>query len=754
MKKTIVAVSNEGHLFTEGRITKDYPEQIKAQIAALPPDASIIIHHISSPGGDCYAAYKGYHELMKIGKPIHSVIEGEAQSMATFLAIAPAAKVEILEPSTFMIHEPYFPEGVAGTVDELESAKVELTQIRDAMAQAYSKKTGKPLEQILQMMKKTTRLDARMTKNEGFADVYTEQPRRIAAEFIEEFKTFKTEIMNLFKKHSPAMGAQAVDLPLKAGGMIHVESENGDLVNKPVTIDGKPAEGTYELADGRTLTCAGGMVTMVGEGPQETAEQKLAKQLQATQAQLATLQAAEAEKAKAAQEALLAAEKAKAEEAIKAVEEKDKAIVALQKQVDDFKQAGVGDQGSPKDDRVAPAPFMISKNDNGRKAIMATRSFLADNFAYLEKHYKGGKYADGTEFQSYRTMGGPNAVSILETNFGYTWQGVLTTDLFFTPSLGSPALSDLFTIDLGAKDKKRYNIVPTLSNVLKPYTGCDQAVTGSSMDLTDKAIQLKPFQMYEGWCKDDFTNQLTGTFNHLAQEWLKSGNASFDPAGTPIDKIIVQSLKDSLRRDVFRRASFGNVGDSSVNYSQIDGLFTTLYDQSGASNYCVYASKTNFGTGSLAANAASTEFLAMYNDSDLLLKEQVIDSGKGAYWVTRSLWENYYTTLVGVGAVTEQAYADYKNGIKGPLTFRGIPVLPITIWDSFLAEPTNPFYAVTRHIAILGTRDNFILGVEDTSDLNKIDSWFEMKDNKRYYRSNMNFGVLAPLLCDLVTISY
>ncbi len=307
---------------------------------------------------------------------------------------------------------------------------------------------------------------------------------------------------------------------------------------------------------------------------------------------------------------------------------------------------------------------------------------------------------------------------------------------------------------MGAKDKKRYNIVPTLDNVLKPYTGCGQEVTGSSIDIFDKAIQLKPFQMYEGWCKDDFTRQLEGTFNHTAQEWIKSGNASFDPAGTPIDKIIVQSLKDSLRRDVFRRASFGDTASSSGNYNQIDGLFTTLYDQSGAQNYCVYASKTNFGTGTPAANAAATEFEVMYRTSDLLLKEQVNDSGKGAFYVTRTLWENYYTTLVGVGAVTEQAYADYKSGIKGPLMFRGIPVIPITIWDSFLAEPTNPFYAITRNIAILGTRDNFILGVEDTADLNKIDSWFEMKDNKRYYRSNMTFGVLAPLHCDLVTISY
>ena len=60
-----------------------------------------------------------------------------------------------------------------------------------------------------------------------------------------------------------------------------------------------------------------------------------------------------------------------------------------------------------------------------------TRTHLADNLPWLERHYKGGKYPDGTDFSSYRSTGGPNAVSILETNLNYTWNGVLSLDLFF-----------------------------------------------------------------------------------------------------------------------------------------------------------------------------------------------------------------------------------------------------------------------------------------------------------------------------------
>jgi hypothetical protein len=117
------------------------------------------------------------------------------------------------------------------------------------------------------------------------------------------------------------------------------------------------------------------------------------------------------------------------------------------------------------------------------------------------------------------------------------------------------------------------------------------------------------------------------------------------------------------------------------------------------------------------------------------------------------MWENYYTTLVGVGAVTEQAYNDYKTGVK-VMEFRGIPVVPITIWDSFLAESTNPLNSTTRHLAILTTKDNHILGVENTADMLNIKSWFEEKDNARYYRNNMTMGVLGAIMCDLTTIAY
>jgi ATP-dependent protease ClpP protease subunit len=755
----------EGHLYTEGIVKSDYPEIIKAQIAQLPSDADVIIHHIKSPGGNVYAAWKAIPELMKIGKPIKSLIEGEASSIASWIAIAPAFEVEATNPSTMLIHEPFFPEGLDGAlgVDDLDNAKTELSQIRQSMAEAYARKSGKTVDEMLALMKNNTRLTAGMAEALGLVDrVHSIEPRRIAAEAIEEirkeFKSIKDEFMNLFGKKAAANASpSALDLPLKNGKMLSVSTENGDLVNKKATIDGQPAEGTYDLADGRQLMCSGGMITAVKEyEPQETAQQKLEKQMQALNDQLTQIKATEEARIKMEEQAKIAAsEKAKQDELAKALEVKTQEVAALAKKVEELEGKPLGDQNKPFEGmKTMAVPYGIDKTPEDKKVIMATRTLLADYLPWLETKYKDGKYPDGTTFQSYRSSGGENAVSILETNLNYSWNGVLSTDLFFKPTIGSPALADIFTLDLGAADKKRYHISPVMNKVLKPYTGCGQAVTGSSFDITSKAIQLKPFEMYEGWCKDDFTDQLVGSYNVLAQEWLKTGTESFDPAGTPVDRMIIKLLKDALRRDIFRRVSFADKDSSNADWNQFDGFWPNLIDQSGGSNYCVQRIGSALGTGTLAANTAQTYFENIWDNSSDLLQNYAIDSGRGQFLVTRSIWNNYYKTLTGAGAVTEQQFSNLVSGIAPPLTFRGIPVIPIGLWDDQLKDSTNPLFSTTRHLIAYTVKDNHILGVENTADLDKIDSWFEKKDNKRYYRSNMIMGFLGAIHCELTTISF
>lgn len=340
--------------------------------------------------------------------------------------------------------------------------------------------------------------------------------------------------------------------------------------------------------------------------------------------------------------------------------------------------------------------------------------------------------------------------SVLETNFSFTYPGILTNEVFFKPTVDTPALSDLFTIDQGINFQKRYNVVPSQSNVLQPYTGCDQVYSNTASDITDVLLQVKEFAIRNSWCKDDFTNWLTGAYNHLAQEWLKTGVDSFNPEGTPIERIISQLIEDSLRRDVFQRACFGDISSSSTNYNQIDGLWTRLIDSSGASNYCVLRASTQLGTAALSAGEALAALKAVYEESNTLLKQ--VPNSKKKFHVTGSVFENLLSSYEAVTNGTEAQFSMQQDG-AGMLKYRGIDVVPIYEWDRQLGISTNPLTATTRHLILYTTKENHILGVQKSADLNKIDGWYDKKDKKFYIDGEMAFGY-QYLHCDLQTIAY
>lgn len=736
----------EGHIFIDGLITQDYHQEVKRQIAALGNPEKLVVH-IQSPGGSVYAGYNTYHVLKSLGKTIDVIIEGEAQSMATFIALA-GDTVSIKKPSVYMIHNPS--QGLEGDADALQGGAEELRKIEEEMSQAYFERNQKavksnpsvtPLtvEEIKAMMKRETRMNAEECVRFGFADRIQEPLKAVATgrKMREDEKTILQKIEEkldgLFKKAAPAAeGPQALDLQLADGRMANVMTEDGDLVGKPITVEGAvPEQPELELADGRVLVVADGVVTEIKEPV--TPEQKMIADLQAK------LQQAEAEKAAIAEkEKQIAAE---AEKAKQQITQTAQALGDIKKEVETLKSKTVGKEGPPSKGMkpiIGPAAVDGKKS----KEIEATMSFLNENFSWLKQYYPEG------HFEKYAS--GPNMVSILETNFNYTYPGILTTELFYKPTLQAPALSDIFTIDQGIKDRKRYNLVAPLSKVLKPYTGCDRTFNGNRSFISNTTVQVKEFQVSESFCKDDFTNALAGQFNHLAQEWLKTGIESFDPSGTPISTVIDTILVDALKRDVFRRASFAAGNSSDDDYNQFDGLWDRLIDSSGASNYCVVRAGSQLGTGTLAAGAALTALEAVYANSNILLKDETF--GKPTFWVTRSVWDNYYNSLIGTGAVTEQAFENLQKGLA-TLTYKGYAVKPVSLWDSFLAETDNPLTATTRHLILFTVKENHILGVEQGSDLNKIEGWYERKDRKFYYEADMKMGY-NYLHCDLQTIAY
>lgn len=749
---------NEAQIFIEGEITSQTTQDIKDTLARN-QNADSFCLHISSPGGSVYDGYKIFHAIRKAAtqsgqvKRVRAVIEGEAQSMATIISMA-ADKgcIEIANPSRYMIHNPSM--GVKGTAEDFKQGASELSMIEEEMAQIYAQRTGKPIEVIKEMMKRTTNMTAEEAVREGFADKLSTHLRAVALGKPMEEKTILEKIEGTIEKllnpkavtgpakstmptpppaAPPVPPKSMIDAPLQDGTILSIDAPNEDmLVGAPATINGAPApDGDYPCQDGDIITVMGGVVTAV-----QTAMDALAKQNAALKAQLEALKPAVAT----------------VQEQAKVIEEVKTTAKALGEQLNELKNTTVGNPERPNEGLGSPQP--VGQGPTAQ-AIKQTTDFLGEYMPWLEQYNTKRGNSPALANKVERT--GPQA-AILETSFNYTYPGILTTDIFYKPTLSSPALSDIFTIDQGISFRKQYNLVTQLSNLLKPYGGCARVFNNNRQLITNAVVQVKEFQLSEAWCKDDFTAQLTGVYNNLAQEWLKTGNDSFDPSGTPISAVIDQILSDALRRDVFQRVSFGAGNSSSANYNQIDGLWDRLIDSSGASNYCVVRGGSALGTGTLSAGAALTALEAVFAASNPLLKEMI---GKTKFYVTGSIYDNYVQSLVGTGNVSANQFQNTIDGVNGSLNltvgggvnYKGIPIVPIRLWDSLLQDTNNPLNSTTRHLILLTVKENHILGVEQGKDLNRIDGWYERKDRTFYYEADMKFGY-NYLHCDLQSIAY
>jgi hypothetical protein len=336
------------------------------------------------------------------------------------------------------------------------------------------------------------------------------------------------------------------------------------------------------------------------------------------------------------------------------------------------------------------------------------------------------------------------AASEVGVNFDYTYNGKLSTDVLFQPTIGTPAISDLFTIFPKLKYKQQIPLLLPLSKVVKAYTSCGRTFT-DGINITNTTLSLTELEVNMEWCKDDFEGTVG---NVLSEEWMRSGVEEFDPSGTQIQAIIDQHVMDAVRRDNFRIFSFGDTNDANGDYNQLDGLWTTLIANSGTgSSYCVR--RTSDLAGTLADGAALTALKEAYEGSAVILKQ--LPNDMKYFAVTGSVYENLLSSYESNSQGTEAQFTLLKDGDDN-LTYRGVKVKAIYAWDNDLADTDNPIFGRTNLI-LYTTKVNHAVGVDVEADAEKITGWYERKDRKYYIEGFQRLGY-NYIHCDLQTIAY
>lgn len=285
-----------GGFFEEASST---PESIQKDLADRP--GADVICHLSSPGGGVFEGFTIGNILKNSGRKTTAQIEGLCASIATFIALS-CDRVEMAETAMFMIHDPTV--GIEGDEDDLQKGAEQLAKIKDELIKAYREKTGLSISQISAMMEKETTMNATEAKAQGFVDGFM-TPIKIAAKL--DIKNMKTETVlteskakeldgildNILAKGKKLakeiFGTMDVTVTLADGTSIFVESEDEELVGMNAFLideegnrtDTPAPDGAHALADGRTMTVEGGVVTALSDDDEEEEDKKIIEDLKA-----------------------------------------------------------------------------------------------------------------------------------------------------------------------------------------------------------------------------------------------------------------------------------------------------------------------------------------------------------------------------------------------------------------------------------------------------------------------------------------
>lgn len=337
--------------------------------------------------------------------------------------------------------------------------------------------------------------------------------------------------------------------------------------------------------------------------------------------------------------------------------------------------------------------------------------------------------------------------SMYTPSITYTYPGKLNLDLIEPIEIGVPAISDLMRVVQGIKCGEYLHYIAPLTSVLSKGTGdCSPTYTQAG-SITDRVLTTGKFYVNLEWCEEEFSAICTA----LSDSDLIAPGVDGYELTNRLMNLIFKRVTATMQRDVLKALFFGDNSLGSGNttiYSVIDGVFTHFLDSEAA--YCVKPVGPGFGNNHATvlstANAARDQLRELWSEANLRLKQ--LPSSQKVFWVTGSVWENYYKSLID-NCCTEGAWRLQQDG-STDLFFHGIKLEPLWFADDSLQnDSTNPFYDEMRHFAVYTAKDNHIFGVERASDLNNLTSCFDCRTNSNLIKGRMRFGYNFAQ-CDLI----
>lgn len=249
-------------------------------------DAKQIIVRINSRGGDVQEGWAIHDLLTNSGKKIKTIGESKVYSIATIVFLAGDER-EIMQNADGLIHNPFIPAYTLADKyesDDLEKIAESLRQEEAKILDFYVKRTGADEARLAELMADDTKLSAEDMLSLGFATKIIEPVKAYAYLNIKNniimdektVKTFGEKLDAIIAKISNFSRLPSKDQTLKDkdGKEFKLDKEEG----APAVGDKASPDGTFVMADGKTIVIADGVIKEINEPAVAKTELELANE--------------------------------------------------------------------------------------------------------------------------------------------------------------------------------------------------------------------------------------------------------------------------------------------------------------------------------------------------------------------------------------------------------------------------------------------------------------------------------------------
>ncbi len=302
-----------------------------------------------------------------------------------------------------------------------------------------------------------------------------------------------------------------------------------------------------------------------------------------------------------------------------------------------------------------------------------------------------------------------NAIGV---NLDYTFNGQETLDVFITPGVQHPGITDLFTVLNGIKSKMQLGYTNQMAQITKADDlTCGRTTTGTGVEILNRTLEVSPLKIFLEQCGDAFKNT-------IYEEWLKAGNDVNDLTGTGAATLMNALVAEAAGRDAFNILSFGDTGSVDTNINQLDGLWTRLEAGVIAGDVSEVA---DFNAVLVAGEALAKMKLA-YESAPAVLDQ--LPEADRKFYVTRSVYDNLVSSYESVSTGSDLQVGYQADGIP-VVRYRGVEVIKLSQWDAALSA----FSLLSTHKLLYTTPTNHVVGIEKAGDETKADVWYSKDDD-------------------------